>query len=297
MVVINKIAVLLTCFNRKELTLNCIDMLHKQRIDDGFCIEYYLVDDGCTDGTPLAVKEKFPDVTLIDGNGSLFWNGGMRLAWSEALIKNYDFYLWVNDDSLIYPDAISKLLRAHKQLKENDQNAGAILGSMVDPISKMLSYGGRNKGQGIDPFDMSPILDSRITEYPIECDFINGNFTLIPKATISKIGILSDEFTHSMGDFDYGLRSKIAGLQCWVAPGVLGECKSNPIDGGYLDKRLPFAVRVEKMRNITQLPPANEWMYFVKLHGGRFWYVLWFKAFLRKITPRVWLYLKTRNVN
>ena len=75
----NKVAVLLTCFNRKELTLNCIEMLHKQQSDD-YRLDYYLVNDGCTDGTEKAVAINFSEVNIIKGDGSLLWSGGMRLA-------------------------------------------------------------------------------------------------------------------------------------------------------------------------------------------------------------------------
>ena len=42
-----------------------------------------VVDDASTDGTSDALK-KFDSVTVLSGNGSLFYSGGMRLAISEA---------------------------------------------------------------------------------------------------------------------------------------------------------------------------------------------------------------------
>lgn len=63
-----KIAVLLTCFNRKNKTLACLKSL--------FGIipncHVYLVDDKSTDGTSEAIKQNFPQVKIIKGDGNLF---------------------------------------------------------------------------------------------------------------------------------------------------------------------------------------------------------------------------------
>jgi GT2 family glycosyltransferase len=161
---------------------------------------------------------------------------------------------------------------------------------MVDPLTKTLTYGGRCKGKGINPLNMGSIL--KPAEEPIKCDFINGNLTLIPINTVEKIGLLSDRFTHSMGDFDYGLRAAMAGLSCWVAPGIYGECEANPIKGSWQDMTLDINVRITKMKSISQLPPVNEWSYFVRQHGGTFWPLLYLDARLRGHLPKLWLILQ-----
>ena len=60
-----KIAVLLTCFNRKEKTLSCLAGLYEsqrvyyERNSSPIELEVFLTDDGCTDGTAQAVKASF----------------------------------------------------------------------------------------------------------------------------------------------------------------------------------------------------------------------------------------------
>lgn len=36
----------------------------------------------------------------------------MYTAWQEAAKKDYDFYLWLNDDTFVYPNMLSTLLQA-----------------------------------------------------------------------------------------------------------------------------------------------------------------------------------------
>jgi GT2 family glycosyltransferase len=291
---INKIAVLITCFNRNKKTLECLEQLHAQKHDLDFNLTIYLVNDGCTDGTEKAVEINFPEVNIIKGDGSLFWNGGMRLAWNEALKGDFDYYLWVNDDSMIYSDAISKILEASQQLVANAENPGAIIGTMVDPISKLPTYGGRLCNSKFNPLSFGEVIHPR--DSSVKCNFINGNFTLIPAVSVKKIGILSNAFTHGMGDFDYGLRLKKAGLTCWVAPGAYGECEQNSEKGGCKDASLSAAERIKKMQQLSQLPPVEEWKYFVRQHGGVLWPFLWFKAFLRGRFPKLWVLIRSQKL-
>src|SRR5690606_4621218 len=94
--------VLLTCFNRREKTIQSLGALFASIKDvPDICIEIFLVDDGSTDDTAYTVERSFPSVKLIYGNGKLFWNRGMIKAWKQASQHDFDFYLWLNDDTII----------------------------------------------------------------------------------------------------------------------------------------------------------------------------------------------------
>ncbi|MHC5831198.1 MAG: glycosyltransferase family 2 protein, partial [Nostoc sp.] len=76
-----QLAVIMTCFNRRETTLICLRALAQQTKS----FDVYLTDDGSSDGTSKAVKVFYPQVQILQGNGNLFWVGGMRLAFAEAM--------------------------------------------------------------------------------------------------------------------------------------------------------------------------------------------------------------------
>ena len=105
------IAVLLTVHNRKEKTLECLSYLYQQKIPEGYYFDVYLTNDGCTDGTPDAVKQHYPFVNIINGDGNLYWNRGMYKAWETASsTQNYDYYFWLNDDTTLKENALSILV-------------------------------------------------------------------------------------------------------------------------------------------------------------------------------------------
>jgi len=97
--------VLLTCFNRKEKTLACLKSIYFQMPVKELELVIYLVDDGSTDGTGEAVADEFPEVKILYGDGSLYWNGGMSLAWHTAALDYFDYYIWMNDDIDVKTDA------------------------------------------------------------------------------------------------------------------------------------------------------------------------------------------------
>jgi len=107
------IAVLLTSYNRVEKTIRCLETFFQQTVPEGLVLDVILVDDNSTDNTGAKVKALFPNVKVLFGSGSLFWVGGMRMAWAEALKTNYDGYLLLNDDVKLNPGTLVTLIQTH----------------------------------------------------------------------------------------------------------------------------------------------------------------------------------------
>lgn len=65
---------------------------------------------------------------------------------------------------------------------------------------------------------------------------MNGNCTLIPGDVARKLGNLEPRFQHHYGDVDY--RARRAGFSIHVAPGFLGTCSGNSINGTWRDRSI-----------------------------------------------------------
>jgi len=285
------IGVVLTCHNRKEKTLTCLKKLINQDNIDTIDSSVYIVDDGSTDGTSEAVKINFPQVNIIKGDGTLFWNGGMRVAFSKAMENECDYYLWLNDDTFLYSDVLKLLLETSNNMKQQRGRDVIVTGTIIDIDTKKVNYGGRNQKSKLQPLFFTLLNSSAELQ---KCDTFNGNVVLIPQNVVSKIGNISSEYSrqHS-GDLDYGLRAKYEGFESWVAPGVVGECPSNSLKGTIFDKSLPFRDRIKQMKSPKGVPPAREWMVFAKRHAGFLWPFYWLRTVVRVIFP--WAYLIIRK--
>lgn len=253
-----KIAVLLTVFNRREVTLRGLKSLYKaiDYLGEGYQFDIYMTDDGCTDGTSDAVKKELPDVKIIHEKGNLFWNGGMRKAWQVAIDSGiyYDFYLWYNDDVCLFKSALWNIIQSAKKHK------GAIMvGSMCnEDMPRKVTYGGRdNHEELITPDNKECIL----------CDTFNGNLVLIPESVSRKIGINDCHFRHSLGDYDYGYRASKYGLNIYVIPEYQGICNRHSKPPIWCDNTMSLKKRI--MNYYSPLGNApKEHFYFDKKHKG-----------------------------
>ncbi|MEM6801859.1 MAG: glycosyltransferase family 2 protein [Bacteroidota bacterium] len=271
-----RIGAVLTCYNRREKTLVCLEKLYQQSaVKSGrVSVEVFLTDDGSTDGTSEAVKEAFPGVHVFQGTGSLYWNGGMNLAFGKALQQNMDYYLWLNDDTFLYEDAIDKLLDTHEDMSKRSEPNSIILGGTVDPNTKEFSYGGF-KRLSRWTLKMEAVIPG---DHPKRCTSNTGNCVLIPKSVSDKVGNIEPFYTHRWGDPDYGLRAGKLGCSIWLAPGYVAECESNPTAERWASPSLSFAERIKDFHSIKGYI-KKDWYFFVKRHGGILWFALWMKPY------------------
>lgn len=215
-----KLAILLTVHNRKEKTLLCLENLKKQNLSNNLIVNIYLTDDGSTDGSYEAIRSNFPETFIIKGNGNLFWNRGMLTAWKEAAKFDYDYYLWLNDDTILFSDSLQKIVNISKSNYDNSIIVGSTYGNEE---SRNTTYGGRKFGRNYKLI----IPDEQKC---IPCDTFNGNIVLIPRKVFKTVGFNDSYFHHSFGDIDYGLSARNKGLINYIAPGYYGICKrNNPI--------------------------------------------------------------------
>ncbi len=249
----SKIAVLLTVHNRKEKTLSCLANLYAQAIPDDIKFDVFLTDDGCTDGTQDAVRAGFPKVNIIQGDGSLFWNRGMVAAWKEAAKKDFDFYLWLNDDTFLYSDVISRLA----ECSNSHGDKVIIVGSTCALNNKeVITYGGWVNNQ----------LVSEVAAQS-KCDTFNGNIVLVPRCVYEDLGTNDPYFRHAGGDTDYGYSAGKHGIEIWIAPGVMGECDRHERPTVWMDPSQPLRKRWKNFFSPLGNNPF-EYFYLRRKHFG-----------------------------
>jgi GT2 family glycosyltransferase len=264
---LRRIAALATCFNRKELTLATLHSLFCQRGLDSIDLLVYLLDDSSSDGTTEAVAAAFPRVRLLRGDGNLYWNGGMRVSFAAAMRDKFDAYLWVNDDCIFFPDALSRLIGCLDAVSA-DETPPIIVGSLRDPQTGARSYGGyRVRRRGLT-LKLEPVVPD--VSRPLCCDTMNGNLVLIPASVAAALGNLDPGYTHQWGDLDYGLRAGKSGIPVFAAPGYFGECTDNSIANTWRDQSIPRSRRWSHLMSPKGAPP-REWLRFTSRHFGWRW--------------------------
>lgn len=283
---IKSVAALLTCFNRKEKTLKCLDHLFAawEQLSDGIEIDIYLTDDLSTDGTAQAVESHYPHVNILTGSGELYWAGGMRNSWSTALTKDYDAYLLLNDDTFMEPDAINELLATHRYSIATYNKPGIYIGSTLGEESGKFSYGGAvftNRFLGKYYY----VIPNGHT--PQQCELGNANIMLVPRKVVDEIGILSDAYVHALADYDYTLLAVKNGIPVLVCPNYIGVCTDDHNDPYETFHNLTLRERIQKLRHPVGLDFKSHLQY-MKRHFPIRMPIVFVMGWFKVIFPRAY---------
>ncbi|MBI5717887.1 MAG: glycosyltransferase family 2 protein [Burkholderiales bacterium] len=262
-----RIVAVLACFNRRALTLACLEALEQSAARAGAELEAIVVDDASQDGTAEAVQARFPWVEVVAGSGALYWNRGMHKGFALAMRRQADHYLWLNDDTVLVPEALSALLSQWAALMREQGRQLILVGATADRESGTISYGGRVRDSRLRPFHYRLVWHAH---EPVPCHVMEGNCVLIPREVAQRVGNLDPVYEHAMGDTDYALRARKAGFDLFVCGGVMGYCPRNTLQGTYADRRVPFRKRWHLVLSRKGLP-IRSWMHFCRRHGGPLW--------------------------
>lgn len=286
----NTIAILLTCYNRKAKTIACLNSLALtyglSKSSLNICV--YLTDDGSTDGTESAVRQAaFPfDVQILEGTGSLYWNGGMINSWRAAILRGgYDGYLLLNDDVILRESFWEELEEADVESLNKYGKRGIYVGSTCDPISHQFTYGGFNFTNKITLRDEYVIPDGSTYK---QCQCAHGNITYISNEVVAKMGIFNDKYIHGGTDHDYSYLAYKAGFPIMVLPNYAGFCENDHKQDGYADFfKMSLTERVAYLKSPFGFNLHNTLLFQKRCFPYRYLFV-WIMGYAKAFFPKTY---------
>lgn len=199
------IYIIIPVHNRRHITLTCLGKLES----NGDLIKYrvVVVDDGSSDGTSDKIQSTFPEVTILYGDGNLWWTGAIALGMNYAASQQAKFVIWLNDDCILEFDTLSTLINflySHPKTI-----AGAVCYSIENQSLEETGAQGRR----------------RVSAKPGEVVAVNeisGYCVGIPIEVMKAIGVPNQSrFPHYYGDCTYILKANRAGFAAYI----LGDVK------------------------------------------------------------------------
>jgi GT2 family glycosyltransferase len=219
------IEIVIPVHNRKELTLQCLRSL--QCADQsGLDVHVVVVDDGSTDGTSEAIRQQFPLVEIIAGDGNLWYTAGTNRGIQAALARRPDYILAINDDQVFHGQALQRLVHCAGQNKKSV--IGALLLDWDRPEHVMATgvrwstwYGGWRHPQSLTAWD--------VPKGAWEVEIIVGNCVLYPTEAIEQVGLMNEKEIPMYGDAEYTPRMRRAGWKLLIEPRAYVWCQPNTI--------------------------------------------------------------------
>ena len=114
-----QIFIILPTFNRSKITNIFADCLLEQKFKNYHLI---LVDDGSTDDTVKSIKGKLKNITVIVGDGNLWWAGAVQkgINWLRLNIKDLSKIVLIANDDISFDE--NYLENAMKIMKKKSIN-------------------------------------------------------------------------------------------------------------------------------------------------------------------------------
>lgn len=246
-----KIAILFTCFNRKKITLRTVR--HFDLYRSLYQLSFYIVDDLSSDNTVEELKKlNIKKINMFQTKGNYYYSKSMSLGMKKILDSHdvFDYLLIINDDVNFNDFFLNKMVLF--QQKNNCITIGACCDS-----SYKLSYGGiKFKSMFSTKYEMIGPNKSSVS-----CDTFNGNCVLIPYEWFQQIGPMDSFYSHSFGDFDFGLQFKKNHFPMHVMNEYVGICNRNEKKNTWLDSKLSILKRI-KLKESPKGSPFLSTFYF-----------------------------------
>lgn len=205
------VCIIVLTWKNYELTRDCLLSLRKIDYSN---VEIVLVDNGSADGSAQKVAAEFPEVRLITNETNLGFPAGNNVAIRDALARNPDYFLLLNNDTLVAPDFLSKLVA----VAESDETIGIVNPKILyfEPSDRYWYAGGFYKPwwntgrvRGENRRDVGKYDETR------EITFATGCALLIKTKVVRRIGLLDETYFLGYEDLDWTVRARKAGFRAF----------------------------------------------------------------------------------
>lgn len=210
-----KVTIITLSWNRKVHTLEWLESVSRLDYSN---YDVIVVDNGSSDGSPEAIRKRFPHVSIIENGENLGYAGGFNVGMEHAFRNGAEYVLVMNNDAVIDPDALDALV----DTAEGDRAIGFVSGKVLqyfrpDEIQsvgmtphRLLLYGGLLGYGEIDRGQYDETADREITD---------DVFLLVRKSVFDKMGGYDDDLSfYGPENVDWCLRVREAGLRIVYTP-------------------------------------------------------------------------------
>jgi len=213
-----KLSIIIPVFNALEYTQKCLAYLKDTlSLADNkeFQSSIVVVDDGSTDGSSEWIKKNYPEVFICQGDGNLWWSGGINMGIHYAIevLKTDYVLLWNNDirpaadyfaqlSDLLESNSFNNIILSTIFIENKSKKIISSLGGNFNPVTGKHALIGF--GKEAESFIPPKLI---INWFP-------GMGTVIHKSVFDKIGFFDEKnFPQYKGDADFGLRASKAGYK------------------------------------------------------------------------------------
>ncbi|MEJ2598007.1 MAG: glycosyltransferase family 2 protein [Anaerolineales bacterium] len=202
-------------WNQCQLTLDCLASLREQTYPN---FSVVLVDNGSVDGSAGAVREQFPEVTVLENGRNLGIAGANNVGIRWALDAGADYVFLLNNDTIVDSDMLDHLVR----VTEADPTIGMAGPTMLffDQPETIWCAGNSidwNSGETNRLREGDSLSTVREADLE-EVDFITSCAVLIKRAVFEQVGLMDERYFIYYDETDWFARASASGWRSVYVP-------------------------------------------------------------------------------
>jgi len=208
------VAVVLLNYCGEEDTAACVHSLHTSGRTE---LRIILVDNASPDGSGDRLHRRFPDLEYVQTGANLGYTGGNNAGIARALEDGCDYVLVLNNDTLVEPGAIDRLV----ETAAGGMCVGAVGPKIVyaeDPDRAWFAGGVLDRVRAVGRHSTDDAGIAARGDEAIDVSFLTGCCILLPAQVIRRIGGFEEDYFMYIEDAELSVRLSAAGYRLVYEP-------------------------------------------------------------------------------
>ena len=205
----SKIKILILNFNGKAFLDNCIKSVNDINYGNYSVV---VIDNNSTDGSVQYVKEKYPEIEIIETKSNLMFAGGYNYFFSQAL--DDCFYMILNNDTIVDKEILNDFMDGVNRYGENNIYGAKIL--YLKDKDKIWYAGAKvNLSKGVIKHLNIRRDNSNVKLKDCMTGYVTGCCLFAHSKIFKKLEGFDSSFKMYMEDVDFCLRAKKRGINSY----------------------------------------------------------------------------------
>ena len=211
------LSIVLVCWNNKDYLEPCLNSIYGGPLKS--CFDVVVVDNGSTDGSQEMLREKFPEVKIIQNDH----NVGLSKASNQGIVATQGRYvLLLNNDTLVNTASLD----AMAQFMNETPEAGAVGGELLYPDGSFQSAGTDFSSlheEFLITTRLGLLLSPRYPSFPHDgkvktVGWLSSACLLLRREALNQVGMLDEDYFIYGDEADLQFRLHKKGWKVYFLP-------------------------------------------------------------------------------
>ncbi|CAN5768704.1 hypothetical protein BH10CHL1_BH10CHL1_07870 [soil metagenome] len=202
---VERVSAIVLNWNGKSDTLACLKSLQMQTMP----VDIVVVDNGSIDDSVAAIRQNYPEVTILETGCNLGYSGGNNVGIRHALATGATYIFVLNNDTRLDPECTVRLL---EDCKVNPGSVAVAPKSLyMDRPETICFAGGRITASGDTQHIGMGQPDGPAYTVTQATEWITGCALFVSRAGFEQVGLFDERFFLLFEDSDWSLRARRLG--------------------------------------------------------------------------------------